>query len=724
MKKYAFILIIILIAVCAYTSDMAASISKLWGSGFYCSYSTPENHYCAQLIGALNICAENSGRAMILFDDESDDNITSIRKYHMPFPYLLLEDYFEALPSSNIMMGHSRSDESGINKPFHPFVWESRKDSSIYTFMSDEDIEVTELEQLLTEGGGDEWLIDAIDHLHINTHNASITDIQDVSDAEYYFLWLIKNIEANRDILSGLRQALYRMNKTPGIGLGAWKNFIFSDGEALYLYKSGAISGTGGYEHRLYYGDVIRVSNNIEYDQYSFAVTTNGIGANINYTGTSYKLLEEELLDLELVVLHSDGEKDVYQDFGNPYHLYRPKVEYLMENGVNWKCFPVDYPGLYASDQIEETENFFTGLSYWDGSLQTLYYGELETADLEYTMGYKLELNSLGMGILQYDLEGVHVFEDREIPLDSEQNRFWIPYFVHGSASVFDAFEGIIGSATHIQSQYWTMWRKNTSSSWTIAIDPGKSATCHYGRMYDVTLTAGHPTVMDYYGLMGYGELEEYIPPETEYYQYQEKMEYEAILIDTIITSDPIEEIAVYEGEECIGASVFRGYPVFIRAFTTGLNRSNEPLEFRIFTGGRSEPEIDYRVYDAEFALYREEGLYPRENMITRVCLGEKGMVMPVMDDFAVHARQYPDPFNPETAIEYSIPASGMVSIAIYNIRGQRVRSLLSSEQAAGLHKVIWNGTDDGGRRAASGLYFYELRYEDQSIREKMLMIK
>jgi len=100
------------------------------------------------------------------------------------------------------------------------------------------------------------------------------------------------------------------------------------------------------------------------------------------------------------------------------------------------------------------------------------------------------------------------------------------------------------------------------------------------------------------------------------------------------------------------------------------------------------------------------------------------GEEMPMMSDNLVRTKQYPDPFNPETAIEYSIPSEGKVSINIYNIKGQRVKRLLDADQTAGLHKVIWNGCDESGRKAASGLYFYELKYNEQSIREKMMLIK
>ncbi len=721
MKKYALLICVLLTIVSAYTCDMAAAIAT--NSGTMEWEETINIHYCKMLNDRLNECVHTDGRGVTLHNTTIPDGIFSYREEDEDD---LNWNQFSGVTTSSVMLNHARVGSSGqADTPFHPFVWDSRTDSKKYTFMANGTVSTSNLIALLTEGADDDWLNDAFDHLHSNSDNCNIgVTINNACDSEFYFYWLIKNIEANRDVKRGLEQALYKLRDV--VSYHCWRNFMFSDGQNLYLYKKGEIDHSllDDYEHRIFYGPVIYIydpQNPVEIDAY--VATSQNIG--LDYDG-DYDLFEpipeeNELDNGDLVVIRNNGSVDLYEDFG----CDRPEVSYLAGNGVNWKCFPVDYDGLYADDQIEETESYFANLYYWDEGLQTVIWNDLDDTDLEYTKGYKLELQNIpGLGLLQYDLDGVHVLEDREIPLDSQQNRFWIPYFVHGSASVLDAFEDIIASAVQIQAQYWTMWRKNTSSNWTVAMDPGKSLNCYYGKMYDVTLVSGHPTVMDYYDIMGYEEMEEYIPPKTEYFEYEKKLEYEAILIDTIIGSEPIEEVAVFEGEECIGASVFQGYPVFIRAFTSELNRSPGSLEFRVYTGNRSEPEVDYRVYDEDFALYRDESLYPRENVITRLCLALNGEEMPVMSDNLVRTKQYPDPFNPETAIEYSIPSEGKVSINIYNIKGQRVKRLLDADQTAGLHKVIWNGCDESGRKAASGLYFYELRYQGQSIREKMMLIK
>ncbi|MDP8321982.1 MAG: FlgD immunoglobulin-like domain containing protein [Candidatus Stygibacter australis] len=727
MKKYVFIACFTLMAISAYTCDMAAAVATDEGTLDW-SYS-PQWHYCTLLNTGLNSCPHDDGRGVTFHNTTPPDDIYSYRvNSGDDLNYYNISEYYT---TSTVMLNHARitTDVNHEETAYHPFVWDSRTDSKVYTFMHNGGVTISNLETLLEEGADDDWLNDAFDHLHDNDHNIEISSVNDIIDSEYFFYWLIKNIEANRNILKGLEQALYKLDQIESEH--SWRNFMFSDGDDLYIYKRGVIDNEDpdDYEHRIFYGEVVFHPNPYvsEYPGAYLAVTQN---VSLDYDGPSVDYFDpipsaNELDDAELVVIESDGTITSYSNFGyyNSDHDYIPEVSYLSVNGVNWKCFPVDYTDLDAQVQLDETEDYVPILYE---SAQLYYnWNDMQDYDLEYIKGYKLNLSNIGgFGLLQYYLDGVHVLEDHEIPLSSSESRFWIPYFVHGSASVYDAFEEIIDDATFIQGQYWTMSRKNTSSSWTAAIDPGKSLTCYYGKMYDVILATGHPTVMDYYDILGYEELEEYIPPETEYYQYEEELEYEAILIDTIVSNEQIEEVAVYENGECIGASVFMGYPVFIRAFTSELNRSPEPLEFRIFTGGRSEPEVNYRVYDEDFALYRDEDVYPRENVITRVCLGEKGEAMPVMDDTIVHTKQYPDPFNPETAIEYSIPESGNVTIDVYNIRGQKVKSLVSSEQSAGLHKVIWNGTDERGKRAASGMYFYELKYQGQSIREKMLMMK
>jgi hypothetical protein len=87
-------------------------------------------------------------------------------------------------------------------------------------------------------------------------------------------------------------------------------------------------------------------------------------------------------------------------------------------------------------------------------------------------------------------------------------------------------------------------------------------------------------------------------------------------------------------------------------------------------------------------------------------------------------SQNYPNPFNPETEIAYQIPQEGLVSIAIYNIHGQLVRTLVNSHQVAGTHTVRWDGRNSDGYEVSSGVYLYRMVSGDYRATRKMLMIK
>lgn len=84
----------------------------------------------------------------------------------------------------------------------------------------------------------------------------------------------------------------------------------------------------------------------------------------------------------------------------------------------------------------------------------------------------------------------------------------------------------------------------------------------------------------------------------------------------------------------------------------------------------------------------------------------------------------YPNPFNPTTTIEYSIPKSGKVKLKIFNSLGQKVKTLINQEQFSGSHKLVWNGTNDNNTKLSSGTYFYQLYIDGKIIVKKMLLIK
>ncbi len=85
----------------------------------------------------------------------------------------------------------------------------------------------------------------------------------------------------------------------------------------------------------------------------------------------------------------------------------------------------------------------------------------------------------------------------------------------------------------------------------------------------------------------------------------------------------------------------------------------------------------------------------------------------------------YPNPFNPTTAISYTVPAPGAeVRLTIYDLAGRVVRTLVTGTEQGGEHVVVWHGRDDAGRSVGSGVYFYRLVVGDESIERKMVMLK
>ncbi|HEX9653213.1 MAG TPA: T9SS type A sorting domain-containing protein [bacterium] len=84
----------------------------------------------------------------------------------------------------------------------------------------------------------------------------------------------------------------------------------------------------------------------------------------------------------------------------------------------------------------------------------------------------------------------------------------------------------------------------------------------------------------------------------------------------------------------------------------------------------------------------------------------------------------YPNPFNPSTNIAYVLPNSALVKLTIYNIMGQKIRTLVNENQSAGEHRLEWNGTDDNGRTVSSGVYLYRLETPGAVQTHKMLLLK
>ncbi len=83
-----------------------------------------------------------------------------------------------------------------------------------------------------------------------------------------------------------------------------------------------------------------------------------------------------------------------------------------------------------------------------------------------------------------------------------------------------------------------------------------------------------------------------------------------------------------------------------------------------------------------------------------------------------------PNPFNPSTTIRYAIPHSDHVKLEIFNVRGQKVVTLVDRNLRAGYHSATWQGLDQSGKHVSSGVYMYRLVTQDKTLSRKMLLLK
>ncbi len=94
-----------------------------------------------------------------------------------------------------------------------------------------------------------------------------------------------------------------------------------------------------------------------------------------------------------------------------------------------------------------------------------------------------------------------------------------------------------------------------------------------------------------------------------------------------------------------------------------------------------------------------------------------------VPTDFALY-QNYPNPFNPATNIEFVLSKSGRVKIEIFNILGQKVRTLVDQHLKAGHKLVDWDGKNDLGKEVSSGIYFYRIKTSEFSQTKKMVLLR
>jgi hypothetical protein len=164
----------------------------------------------------------------------------------------------------------------------------------------------------------------------------------------------------------------------------------------------------------------------------------------------------------------------------------------------------------------------------------------------------------------------------------------------------------------------------------------------------------------------------------------------------------------------------YMGYRVFSDYLAGDVNLAGNPENAGDVNGGGVDDIIignggyPYPAYNGFFGIYS----------------GDTSMVASVKELHAAPAKfnldqNFPNPFNPSTSITYQLSAVSKITLKIYDILGREVKTLADEEETAGQHAVLWDGTDQHGRRVASGVYYYRLTSAaGGSVTKKAVLIK
>ena len=155
---------------------------------------------------------------------------------------------------------------------------------------------------------------------------------------------------------------------------------------------------------------------------------------------------------------------------------------------------------------------------------------------------------------------------------------------------------------------------------------------------------------------------------------------------------------------------------------TTGVFVSNGDLGAAAIDAGVSVMTWTWDVYESDGYEFTSSSSGPRTITVdVSDLLGVDGVSLPT--EFALF-NNYPNPFNPVTNITYDIPEVSDVTLEIYNVMGQRVRTLATGSHEPGRYQIMWNATNDYGQGLSSGMYIYRIQAGDFVSVKKLVLMK
>lgn len=343
-----------------------------------------------------------------------------------------------------------------------------------------------------------------------------------------------------------------------------------------------------------------------------------------------------------------------------------------------------------------------------------------ENYHLYSSRGYKLKTEEPE----NTDISIVGLRLEEDTPIDLEYGENWVGYWLPNSQDIDDAFGDDFDKVYSIKAEDWE-W-KYTGNIRGIN-DPIPEyypiRPLQYGKGYVITLMEG---IDDFQWQPGLPAMVEEIP-KAQGFEYNVLPDYETVIIDTIEGGENVSEVGAFIDDVCVGAAVVEEYPVQLLAYIDNV-RASSGLTFEVLEGERGEAQkVMYHTLNLQTGDFENMSIFPGRLEHNIVKLNIKTLhepEVPIPNVFNLE-RNYPNPFNPTTTISFSVAqTTSDVSLEIFNIKGQKVKTLYSGIAEEGKHSIVWNGEDENNKSVSSGIYFYKLTTGKKELTRKMLMLK
>lgn len=404
---------------------------------------------------------------------------------------------------------------------------------------------------------------------------------------------------------------------------------------------------------------------------------------------------------------------EIYLNSNSSYAY--PNVERMLHKGWNWKGFPrlnrsencqlIPYVTVSLSPYLTDILSPIGKAEYRNNNWNYFGLNTLNSID-----GCKLQMGTDGF-VRLYEIGSIidtlmvhHLFE-------GQWN--WVTYPCYETIYPWEALSGVIDRIDYIMAENWSMKRDGDVWLYDGFVQP----RLRYGDSIMIRTTRDCTFIWSY--PLTTPDISE--PQKPVYFTYEDKADYETLMVESIEGNPDYSEIGVFQDDVCVGARVNEAYPMQILAYSTPVEEGGGALSFMLYSESKGAVAVSPATIRPGYYSANEPTLEPERYGFRVLTLKTNDQQTPSV--LALHSN-YPNPFNPSTTINFSLPKTAPVKLVIYNIRGQKVKELLNESLEYGNHNVVWNGRDDSNRPVASGVYFARLEQSGVTKISKMMLMK